>query len=155
MDSRAAPDWATFHDPSGKYTLKHQGAYPVVEVRVNQAGAHHPLVQQQPGCVCGMPTDAMFMSVGNASCAGRRRRPVQAAANPEAPGEAIILGGGRGWLQLRNATACVQDDLFGRLAPVSRAVTRWWNRSRFVPCKNGLDHSALSSTAPSHMSANP
>jgi hypothetical protein len=38
-DSRAAPDWATFHDPSGKYTLKHQGAYPVVEVRVNQAGA--------------------------------------------------------------------------------------------------------------------
>ena len=90
MDGRAAPDWATFHDPSGKYTLKHQGAYPVVEVRVNQAGAQHPLSQQPPPCVCGMPTDARVLLVGCVSCDCRRRRPAQAAA------KALRLGGDHG-----------------------------------------------------------
>jgi len=48
-----APDWMNFHDPTGKFTLKHQGAYPVVEVRVS----HQDKVLAEAGAMLSMHGD--------------------------------------------------------------------------------------------------
>mmetsp|Transcript_26486 Transcript_26486/g.36580 ORF Transcript_26486/g.36580 Transcript_26486/m.36580 type:complete len:265 (+) Transcript_26486:142-936(+) len=132
--STSAPESEHIYDPSGKYLVKHQGSFAVVQVRISP----NDTFKAEGGAMLSMPKGVKLDAKMEGSCPGACCRCCCAESNccyshysidqeissslpggnadvlvsPKMPGDCLVLElKGEGWVLQKNAFVCCDQDV--------------------------------------------